>query len=309
MKDIELLASVLGMSSQGALVRRAAVAFEPWLTVAPRLANVLAAWREGRMVRKGGPETMEAFVDAAKVIGYMQGEAAEQPVRVASRRMFRDSKRVEALVPQLDVLCGETWPAPVNHREHVLSRIGLRVSPLPFLMAGCGAVRLRQSGIRTLAFEYLAVTPTEVVGFDGAPRWVLCIENLTTFGMAARQMGATPVGLVLYTGGMPSPSWQHAFQAVLSALPDVPVYHWGDIDEGGFRIASVIAQAMAPRALLPWLMDPSEMTDCDEGTPHKRVRMVAAARRAGWDALASRLEVHRPVLLEQEHLDVVFPVG
>jgi hypothetical protein len=307
-RDLEKLALVLGVSSQGALVRRAVAAFGPWLTVAPRLADVLAAWREGRMVRKGGPETMDALIDAARVIGYMQGEAAEQPVRVASRRLFRNSKRIEALIPQIDVLCSETWPAPVNHREHVLSRIGLRVSPLPFLMAGCGAVRLRTSGIRALAFEYLAVSPTEVVGFEGNPRWLLCIENLTTFGMAARQMGTAPAGLVLYTGGMPSPSWRRAFNALLLAVPEVPVYHWGDIDEGGFRIASVIAQAIVPRALLPWQMDPTAMTDCDEGTPRKTVRMAAAARRAGWDALATRLEAHRPVLLEQEQLDVVFPV-
>jgi hypothetical protein len=305
--DIERLAQFLGLASHDATVRRAAEAFAPWLVDAPRLADVLERWRAGRVVRKMGPDGYAAFVDAAKVMAYMGGQVDEQPVRVASRRLFRNSKRIEALIGPLDVLCAETWPPPVNHREHVLARLGLRVSPLPFFLAGRGAVALRTSGLRSLAFEYLAVSPTEVVGFAGDPAWVLCVENLTTFGMAAREMGPTPEGLVLYTGGMPSPSWRRALQKVLSTLPQTPVFHWGDIDEGGFRIAAVIAQSIAPRPLLPWCMDPTDLVDCDPGTALKRERMVQAARAAGWHALAERLGAHRPVLLEQEDLPIVFP--
>lgn len=89
-------------------------------------------------------------------------------------------------------------------------------------MADCGVIRLRTSGVRTLAYEYLAVSPNQVVGFDGTPHWVLCIENLTTIGMAARQMGTSSSGLVLYTGGMPSLSWWRALPVRFPPVGQAP---------------------------------------------------------------------------------------
>jgi len=72
---------------------------------------------------------------------------------------------------------------------------------------------------------------------------LLTVENLASFHDAARAPDADRA-LLLYTGGMPSPAWRRAYARVLDALPaGLPVWHWGDIDEGGFRIAAVRADA------------------------------------------------------------------
>lgn len=67
------------------------------------------------------------------------------------------------------------------------------------------------------------------------------MENLTTFHELA---GRRPEEAILvYTGGMPSPSWKRAYGLFLNALPQhATLHHWGDIDVGGFRIASHIAK-------------------------------------------------------------------
>lgn len=72
------------------------------------------------------------------------------------------------------------------------------------------------------------------------PNSVMSIENLTTFHSEAKRRCNEPV-LLLYTAGMPSPAWRAMYVRLLTALPaDVSVYHWGDLDEGGFRIAAVL---------------------------------------------------------------------
>lgn len=306
--DVDKLAAHLGRATHRSQVVRAREAFSEWSDAVPRLADVLNAWAIGKRVRKRGPESADEFVEAARVIAHMAQENEELPVRVASRQLFRDSKRIDALVPLLDVLTSELWPAPVNHREDVLSGIGLRVAPLPFHMAGVGAVELAVSGTTPVVHEFIAVSPTQVVGYTGRPDWVLCIENLTTFGMASKLLLAERSGLVLYTGGMPSPSWRRAFATVVRDVdPDVPIYHWGDIDEGGFRIAAVVAAAIAPRPLLAWRMDPTHLARMDPSTADIRIRMAYGARRAGWEALASVIENSAPGTIEQEDLPIVLP--
>lgn len=307
--DLTALARHLGRTTHTNKVEFARTAFAPWLAQVPRLADVVARWVAGKDVRLQGPDAAADFVDAARVIARMADEPRELPVRVASRQLFRDSKRIEALVPHLDVLTSEVWPAPANHREDVLSGIGLRAAPLPFHMAGVGAVRLNRSGLRALAYEYIAVSPAQVVGYEGNPRWILSVENLTTFNMIAELDVAQNEGLVLYSGGMPSPSWRRAYATVVSSVAaSLPIYHWGDIDAGGFRIAAVIAETIQPRPLLPWCMDPSHVKELDPATAEVRARMAYNAQRAGWSELATVISTMEPGRLEQEDLPIQLPL-
>ncbi len=306
--DVDRLAAHLGQQTEQHFVSQARATFEPWIGDAPRLADVLGTWEAGKLVRKQGPKSAPEFVEAARVIAHMAGQRAELPVRVASRYLFRDSKRIESLVPVIDVLTSEVWPALQNHREDVLSSIGLRAAPLPFHMAGCGNVRLAVSGLLRMVYEYVAVSPGQVVGYHGRPNWILSIENLTTFSMVSKMPLAKIGGLALYTGGMPSPSWRRAFAAIVRDVDqEVPIYHWGDFDEGGFRIASVIALTIAPRGLRPWLMDPRLLVRTDPSTKAIRSRMAYGARRARWEELAAVIESIEPCTMEQEDQDVVLP--
>ncbi|MBZ4038067.1 hypothetical protein [Novilysobacter selenitireducens] len=118
--------------------------------------------------------------------------------------LWESRRRVEILEVVLNdeagmVALDQLW-------EGVLSSIGLRKAPLPFLMAGVGAVELEASDVPELAYEYLTVSPTQIVRYEGPSAWVLCIENMTTFVLAAKRWPARLGGLLLFTGGMPSPT-------------------------------------------------------------------------------------------------------
>jgi hypothetical protein len=146
-----------------------------------------------------------------------------------------------------------------------------------------------------------------------AARCLLSIENLASFHDAARAPGAASV-LLLYTGGMPSPAWRAAYASILSHVSDaLPVYHWGDIDEGGFRIAAVLAEVArrAGRTLRPWRMSPVDLPPAitklaAQPSGSQALAMTRWAERCGWTSLADDLLAH-PLLLEQESLDPRFP--
>jgi len=93
----------------------------------------------------------------------------------------------------------------------------------------------------------------------------------------------------------------------------LPVFHWGDIDEGGFRIAAVLSAVArdAGRSLQPWLMSPSMLPadilrGADAPVPSLLASMRRWAGRAGWPQVAEAL-ARQPVRLEQERLDPAMP--
>jgi hypothetical protein len=122
--------------------------------------------------------------------------------------------------------------------------------------------------------------------------------------------------LLLYTGGMPSLTWRGAYARVLAApSPAVPIYHWGDIDEGGFRIAAVRATAAQAtgRRVQPWMMSPADLpaalaAQADAPMASSLDAMLRAAERCGWSALLDQLR-EQPIRLEQESLDPMLPVA
>ena len=120
-------------------------------------------------------------------------------------------------------------------------------------------------------------------------------------------------GLLIYTGGMPSPAWRNFYGRLLASLPaETTLYHWGDIDEGGFRIAAYLAAIAetSGKRLHPWLMSPQDVArdDLDAEAPSAAClkKMIDWAEKAGWQQLASAL-MQTPIRIEQEAMDPRFP--
>lgn len=129
------------------------------------------------------------------------------------------------------------------------------------------------------------------------PSVVLIIANQTTFHVEARRRCDSDA-LLIYTAGMPSPAWRRMYLTLLKDLPsDVPVRHWGDVDEGGFRIAAYLAMAAAEagKSLEPWNMHPDDVqsTQRRAASAHVFERMVALAQEAGWRDLADAIAMAR----------------
>ena len=227
-------------------------------------------------------------------------------------RLFGDSKQLEKLTPWLEILVTGELTATGLSREEVWSAIGLRREPQPMLLAGSGSVELAVATL-PLVRPYLGL-PVESVRAVATPaRCLLSIENLSSFHDAASAAQAKSV-LLIYTGGMPSPAWRAAYARILSHLPPMlPIHHWGDVDEGGFRIAAVLAATAqsVSRRLLPWMMSPAELPpdvvrQAKAPTPSSLSAMLRWAERCGWSDLAVQLR-RQPMLLEQESLDPALP--
>ena len=307
--DAGALAAFLGVSLHASRIEAATCALAGWTTTFPIVEAVLEAWRGGRKVRACGPEAAGDLADAARAVAHCaQDSSRERLLRRESVRLFGDSKRLEALTPWLDLLVTGEIAARDSDRAHTWAALGLRREPQPLLLSGSGQLLL--DGARLpLVRPWLGVPPECVEALDTPARRVLSIENLASFHEAARTTKAADL-LLLYTGGMPSPAWRRAYVRLLAGLPsDAVLYHWGDIDEGGFRIAAVLAEAAAEtgRGLRPWHMSAATLPEdvaAMAAVPDRAVleAMQRWAVRAGWTEVANALQ-QRPIRLEQEALD------
>ncbi|MCX7515063.1 Wadjet anti-phage system protein JetD domain-containing protein [Frateuria hangzhouensis] len=335
--DLPALARHLGVPLLDDRVAAAARHLETWVDRFPAVAEAIAAWRAGRKVRGCGAEAAGELAQAAEAVAAREGDAGhERILRRESVRLFGDSKRLEKLTPWLEVLVTGELAATGLAKEDVWSAIGLRREPQPMLLSGVGTVELSRAvvppvqpvhaGVRCLHVPdgpedaslplvrpYLGLPVESVRTVTTPARCLLTIENLATFHDATLAAGAQEV-LLLYTGGMPSPAWRKAYARILEGLaPALPVYHWGDIDEGGLRIAAVLAATAhtAGRRLRPWRMSPADIPPAaarhaTTPTASSLAAMRRAAARAGWQDLADALQ-HRPMQLEQESIDPSFP--
>ena len=195
----------------------------------------------------------------------------------------------------------------------IWSALGLRKQPQPLLLAGRATLHLDDGATLALPRGYLGIAPESLHALTTHARHLLSVENLASFhDMATRAVGA-PI-LVVYTAGMPSPTWRAAYQRLLHGLPaDATVLHWGDIDEGGLRIAAVLADAAraAGRVLHPWMMSPADLPPdiaaaAPRASPATSAAMQRWAERAGWPGIARALAC-QAITLEQERLAASVP--
>lgn len=301
------LASLLGVVPHVQRVEDARKLLLGRLTDFPVLQDVIAKWGLMKQVRGSSPADASNWIAACQVIAHCRDQVArgvaEMPVRDVSARLFKDSKRIEALIPLVDALLCASIEEQARPDVEVMQELGLYREEQPARLAGNVFIR-RERGEFPLDTPYCALPPSTVLGVGGAaPSRVLSIENLTTFHVTARKMADTDT-LVLYTAGMPSPAWRAMYVRLLSSLaPGLPVCHWGDVDEGGFRIAAHLSRAAAEagHVLQPWLMHPSEVPAAQRRPAPTAVvdRMVAYANAAGWSDLATEI-ADTQIVAEQE---------
>jgi hypothetical protein len=293
--DVDHLANFLGQETLKTRTSSAESQLAPLVDEFPVLAEVLDKWARAGKVRRLGPDSAVDWIDAAELIRFCRGRTdntVSMPVRDASRRLFRDSKRIERLTAPLDVLLVSSISAHPRAEREVWQEIGLYREEQPALCAGYVEVE-RHRVCAVLDAPYAGFPPATVLALTSRPERVMSIENLTTFHTEAKRICEEPV-LLLYTAGMPSPAWRAMYRRLLKSVPDgVPIYHWGDVDEGGFRIAAVLAgdARQTGHRLQPWRMHPADIPEDMRVKASERTieRMQYFARQAGWDTAASAI--------------------
>ncbi len=306
--DIDALANFLGTVSLSSQVAKAEKMLSGEIEEFPVLEQVLAKWRQTMRVRGTGPESVAQWNDAISIIRFARSRVAQGmtslPIREASAKLFRDSKRIERLVAQTDVLLAGAVDAPPREANEVWQEIGLYREPQPVLLAGNVDIQ-RERVTALLDAPYVGLPADTIMAVRSPIESVLTIENLTTFHSMAKRDCSKPI-LILFTPGMPSPSWRSMYRRLLASVPsDVAVFHWGDIDEGGFRIASVLAADALEvgHKLMPMHMHPNDIpqeqrVEASVGTTE---RMQHFAYLAGWAELALAIGEAK-ITVEQEGL-------
>ena len=306
--DLNALSKFIGIETAGSRLEEARIQFTPLLQGYPVLTEVLNRWATLKKVRTFGPEHVQDWVDAAQIVSLMtssrENSTVDEPIREISARLFKDSKRIEKLAAPVDVLLTGDVDAEIRDPADVWQEIGLFREEQPVRLAGRMIVaRMRVTAL--LDEPYGAFSAPSVISLASPPRLVMTIENQTTFHGEARRRCDEEI-LLIYTAGMPTPAWRAMYVRLLRGLPEsVPIYHWGDIDEGGFRIAAILAREAqsAGHTLQSWKMHPDDVPVDRrvEARPHTLERIKRFASAAGWETLGNEV-VQAGFTVEQEAL-------
>jgi len=314
LKDLKTLAQHLGIQTHESLLAHARMRLTDWNTL-PRVQEILNVWASLRTVRGRSASETPDLVDALRVLDFCHDRSGEDiAVRTASAALFKNSKRLEQLEPWLDILTAESLQGPRLSAEELFANLGLVKHPPAVYLSGSAELELANGLRLQIPSPFVALAPKSIVRAALMPsvHTVLTVENLTVFHeLAAGRAGHPEAHLILFTAGMPAPSFMIFYERLLQELGDRRLYHWGDIDPGGFRVAACLARAAARvgRRLSLWQMDSSRFqpdlayrqlthTDISE--------MRRICNNYGWIQEAAALEVSRHGF-EQEALPALLP--
>jgi len=306
--DSKILAKLLNKIPAEVLFGQACNLLTPFVAKYPVIHDVLNQWAQLKSVRTYTSADAQDWVDAIAVIDYarknMVNKVVLTPINEVSGKLFKDTKRIKKLAAPIDVLLSGNINADHRPATEVWEEIGLFREEHPVRLAGNVSIS-RDRVTNYIDSPYMGLPAATIKSLASKPSMVLTIENQTTFHSEARRKCDENV-LLIYTAGMPNPPWRDMYARLLKSLPgDVPVYHWGDLDEGGFRIASVLALVAkeAGHTLLAWQMHP-ENVPIDHRRPASAntiQKMVYFAMAAGWDSIADAI-AEAKYTVEQESL-------
>ena len=306
--DMQALARFLGSSTYADQLNQTIEQLEQLKSEFPVIQEMIERWSSMAKVRKLGPQDSGSWIDAAKIIracAARSQEAIAAPVREFSARLFLDSKRIEALTPQLDILLSGSIEDSPRAAAQVWQELGLFREEHPVLLAGHVHIA-RDRSTSLIDAPYMGLPAAAILRALSLVTEVITIENKTTFHSEAKRRQDDKV-LLIYTAGMPSPAWRAMYRRLLESLPrTTPIYHWGDVDEGGFRIASTIAAVarVAGFSLQPYGMSPEDvplkMRVRASARTLERIHHFACA--AGWPELGQAMR-EAGFVAEQEALE------
>jgi hypothetical protein len=269
--------------------------------------DAIAAWKCNKTFLGFTPPQVETFIRVLRLThGIIHLAGRDVDHRTFSRRIVKDSKALERSEGRVVQLLKRRNPnvagdeprevleaSGIVRRAHLLQVKGpLGLSSDALKIDGTGEVFI---GLPRAAVQRATLTrPVD---------YVLTIENSTSFWRYCTEI--TGNYLALLTDGFPArdvlSSMIHLVNAA-RATADVPLYHWGDIDAGGVRIAAHLEDAFCVPISLHEM---SPVLALPLGTPlQSRKGLERLAARGGEiGELARWLCSNQARTLEQEELD------
>jgi hypothetical protein len=266
-------------------------------------------------LKPGDTKTLAAALRLAKALNGLRGQTGDLvsvDYRTFSRRSCGDSKVLERRIRLVVELLKRLYSASSDDGSlddvDVLAELGVVKFPQP-LLAG-GALLLDGIALPQMPFIGLPAEQSSRLGMT-RPSYVLLVENYSSFVRHCREVNGGSDALIVYTGGFPA---RAILRSILSlvAKTECPIYHWGDIDQGGLKIFAYLETALqrVGRNLAPHLMTIELLNQ--RGKPADRP-LSATPRAVSNSALsvlwASMRILPSPLELEQEELDPVSPLA
>jgi hypothetical protein len=226
LRSAEALGALLGHSTTTSKIAAARSALAEW-AAHPNVAALMQAWMTGRSPRGVSVECVQDVVDTMKLVKECaDNQYQDVSERRVSARLFGDSKRIEQLSTVIDLMTAQTFDeAEPRTQIAVLSDLGLLKHPQAMLVSGRLELWVgrdnRCAARLSVTFPYVGVAPLHVYAALGSPTYVLSVENLTIFNELANEAAGPLTGVLIYTGGYPSPAMLRAYKVILESF-DVP---------------------------------------------------------------------------------------
>lgn len=297
---------------------------ETLLTIAPTwLKKSLQAlpklWRTGQACQGFLPKHLNKIGLAIKVIHWMDSsEGGACDFRTASVHALGDSKLLEKNlrgIAQVLKLKSPKQLANLSDSE-VLETFGLSKLGAELKLRGACRVNYPEGGMNTtFASPYISLPTDDIAAISciDTPLYILLIENLTTFRRYCDQI--KDQSLVVYTGGFPSNAWVRLMATMLKTLPDTTkLFHWGDIDIGGYRILSYLTQSLDVEVI------PYRMINVETPESNEQLDITDMRRALGHGLTGELLKLDKQLeeladngrgfirSLEQESLEIIAPI-
>lgn len=277
-------------------------------TSLPSVQKIVEGWQHGKSPGGVSASKSQQFVDALRVIEASEHEGSHEKdvlLRRLSVQLFGDSKRIEALVRPIAFVLNDD--RILLEGDSVFANLGLVKHPQPMLISGPSscAVKLEHQ-IIPLARPYLGLRPDTLMNLEQNSKSIDCvmtIENLASFNEAAQDESNLDNLLLIYVAGNPTPSLLDAYARIIESISPKSLMHWGDIDVGGFRIASRLADKakLVGFDLHLWKMNSAEISSerAEVADDRKINEVIQICEKHGWRKELEGLKKH-PIFQEQE---------
>jgi hypothetical protein len=315
-KDAGFLASHLGQkpASSGAEEARARllpIAARGVSWVPSLLDDIVVRWARAMPAFRLAPSAVDAAGEFLSLLAAISNdEARGLDGRTFSFRIIGDTKVFDRHAARIATVLASQFGEPTMAAEEVWNRIGLERFAHPVHIKGC-LVAADAAGIlvdgRAKPFASFHRELQPLLRLSGSPSAVLTIENYASFNRYAREIDDGM--LVVYTGGFASLGVIELLKAILKKIgPEVPFFHWGDIDPGGLRIFRFLEETL-PRAPIPFRMDQTLAETHGRPAPRDPTLGAIAKSNSALAALAVWLSQGEDIRhLEQEALDPISPL-
>jgi hypothetical protein len=275
--------------------------------------EAITAWKSNKSFLGLSATDVDTFIAILRLThGIVHLSGADIDHRTFSRRIVKDSKaleRVEGRVAQLltrrdPTLVGDE-PREVLQASGIVRRAHLLQVKGPLRLFS-GALQIDGTGNVFIGLPWVAVQQATL---SHAVDYVITIENPTSFWRYSTEIDGNY--LALLTDGFPArdvlSSMAHLVRAARLMAPDTPVYHWGDIDAGGLRIAAHLEDTFETAIRLHQMEHELALTFGSPLQSNKGLEKLAN-RPGQIGQLACWLRSGGAKMLEQEELDPKTPV-